>query len=362
MYSDYPQAALFSAILTAFLIESKNLLELDPADESVTLLKMIAESQRRVELGLPAQDFNVDSADDFTPSHISRWINGIWFASLALSLSAALVAMLGKEWLTAYLTRRPRPPRSHALVRQSRLEGLERWWALHIIAFLPSLLHLSLLLFSIGLIIYLSTLDTAIAAVIAALVGFTSLFYVITAIQGAIYDYCPFVTQISEYLKIIGAIFLKRPNRDPDAHGSTPSLKDMQALLWLANNARDPAVVECSFQALAGLHVPTTHSDADTDVLPMQLDQQTTLTSLFDTVCKRVDRLLQNPAELATAGGANIMSRYTLAISKLAACLEKHYAGRSQGKEAAEIQARMDASRGNVGHSPIRLVRFFARP
>jgi hypothetical protein len=38
---------------------------------------------------------------------------------------------------------------------------------------------------------------------------------------------------------------------------STPiSVKDIQALLWLAHNARDPTVVGCSYQALAGLHRP----------------------------------------------------------------------------------------------------------
>ncbi|KAF8601216.1 hypothetical protein BDV93DRAFT_446164, partial [Ceratobasidium sp. AG-I] len=47
-------AALFSAILTAFLIESKALLEQDPAETSVALLLMVVQSQQRIELGLPS--------------------------------------------------------------------------------------------------------------------------------------------------------------------------------------------------------------------------------------------------------------------------------------------------------------------
>ncbi|KAF8604812.1 hypothetical protein BDV93DRAFT_440151, partial [Ceratobasidium sp. AG-I] len=192
-------AALFSAILTAFLIESKELLQQDPADASLALLLLIAQSQYRVERGLPPlEDEPSPTVPMFAPPMAARWINGIWFTSLGLSLSAALVAMLGKEWLSGFLASRPRPAHAHALLRQSRLEGLEQWWALHIIALLPSLLHASLLLFAIGLVIYLWTLDTAIAAVLLAIIGSTTLFYLVTATLGAVYEFCPFVTEISE--------------------------------------------------------------------------------------------------------------------------------------------------------------------
>jgi hypothetical protein len=163
---------------------------------------MIARSQQRMELNLPPPESSTPvDLPIFVPPSSARWINGLWFTSLAFSLSAALVAMLSKEWLTAYLSSRPRPAHSHALLRQSRLEGLERWWALHIIALLPSFLHLSLLLFSIGLVVYLHTLDTAIASVVAGVTGFTALFYVASAILGAIYQFCPYVTQVSGYIQ-----------------------------------------------------------------------------------------------------------------------------------------------------------------
>ncbi|KAF8599526.1 hypothetical protein BDV93DRAFT_419765, partial [Ceratobasidium sp. AG-I] len=147
-------AALFSAILTAFLIESKNLLQQDPADTTAALLLLIAQHQ----IGSALESSALVAPPTFSPAISSLWINGLWFVSLALSLAAALVAMLSKEWLTAYTSSRPRPPHTHALLRQARLNGLNDWWALHIIALLPTLLHLSLLLFAIGLVIYLWTL------------------------------------------------------------------------------------------------------------------------------------------------------------------------------------------------------------
>ncbi|KAF8601217.1 hypothetical protein BDV93DRAFT_608279 [Ceratobasidium sp. AG-I] len=235
--------------------------------------------------------------------------------------------MLGKEWLTAYLASRPRPAHSHALLRQARLEGLEHWWALHIIALLPSLLHASLFLFAVGLVIYLWTLDTVVAGVLAVVIGVTSLFYIVTAVLGAIYDHCPFVTQVSGYIKLAHGRYLRRQTLDEDRSNIT-TVEDLQALLWLANNARDPAVVDSSFHALAGLHrqgdQALTSDSAGTRAspndprqtssrLPMQINSETTMVSLFYTVAERFEKAATNPRMSSVAGGANL-ARYAAAV------------------------------------------------
>ncbi|KAG8733894.1 hypothetical protein FRC10_012099, partial [Ceratobasidium sp. 414] len=324
-------ATLFSAILTAFLIESKSLLQQDPTDASAALLLLVAQSQQRMELGLPSPTNSevLVGLPDFTPSSSARWVNGIWFTSLCLSLSAALVAMLGKEWLIAFLASRPRPAHSHALLRQSRLEGLERWWALHIIALLPSILHLALLLFSVGLVIYLWVMDAVIAGVIAGIVGATLLFYVVTVVLGAIHEFCPFVTELSRYLHaVIVRVIDQLPTTRKERQNSH---KDLQALLWLINNARDPAVVDSSYQALAGLRGHTdkarfenngferggsSSSNSPSDDIPMQLDKQTTMVSLLHAVLGRFERIMTNPRTLATNGGAHV-ARYATAVSSM---------------------------------------------
>ncbi|QRV90451.1 E3 ubiquitin-protein ligase listerin [Ceratobasidium sp. AG-Ba] len=326
-------AALFSAILTAFLIESKNLLQLDPQDASVALLLQMVQSQHRIELGLaPPVGLELPVAvPEFTPTSASRWINAIWFISLGLSLSASLIAMLGKEWLTAFLASRPRPAHAHALLRQSRLEGLERWWALHIIALLPSMLHLSLLLFSVGLVIYLGTLDRAVAVVLAVIVGLTTAFYFVTAILGAVYDYCPFVTEMSGYARMAIIALLRRRPAELDQTSRAPSQKDLQALLWLANNARDPAVVDCSYQALAGLHTYMLHRvDVDDTAgkslagsgsldlnLSNQITPETDISSLLHTVITRFERLSSDMFYLGSMP-AMAFPRYMNAIAALA--------------------------------------------
>ncbi|KAF8593751.1 hypothetical protein BDV93DRAFT_404289, partial [Ceratobasidium sp. AG-I] len=95
-------ATLYSAILSAFLVESKKLLQQDPTEVSNGLLLLIAQSQQRLEQGRPQPTLEPVQLVTFSVSISARWINGLWFLSLALSLSAALVAMLAKEWLTAY--------------------------------------------------------------------------------------------------------------------------------------------------------------------------------------------------------------------------------------------------------------------
>ncbi|KAG8770952.1 hypothetical protein FRC12_003951 [Ceratobasidium sp. 428] len=346
-------AALFSAILTAFLIESKDLLQQDPADVSMALMLAIAQSQYRMEQG--AADASNATATppiipNFTPSMTARWVNGIWFTSLALSLSAALVAMLGKEWLTAFLASRPRPAHAHALLRQSRLEGLEQWWALHIIALLPSLLHVSLLLFAVGLVLYLSTMDRAIAIVIASIVGMTSLFYVVTAILGAVYEFCPFVTELSKYVKRgVAVLLLRRAGAESNVADIHPLLKNIQALLWLTNHARDPAVVDCSYQAFSGLPLPENRNPDPSTIpletnttkrhqneLPMILGDDTNLNTLLISTITRFERL--------TAGSLDDGEVPARPRARL-----KHLACHCERPAASDVQAETRARRVNSG-------------
>ncbi|KAF8594032.1 hypothetical protein BDV93DRAFT_399525, partial [Ceratobasidium sp. AG-I] len=87
-------AALFSAILTSFLLDSKSMMQQDPSDITNVLLKVIAQR-----LENPNSPFKPVEIPVFEPTDTARWINGLWFTSLGLSLAAALLAMLAKEWL-----------------------------------------------------------------------------------------------------------------------------------------------------------------------------------------------------------------------------------------------------------------------
>ncbi|KAH8093210.1 hypothetical protein BXZ70DRAFT_386512 [Cristinia sonorae] len=133
---------LISAILTAFIIESYKMMMLDPQDAANVLLRQqLAQSAGRPIPPTPA----------FVASGAVVLINTLWFSSLVLSLSAAFVGILVKQWLLRYTSCAASSPRDSARVRQLRYDGLIRWYTPELIALLPILVQLSLSLFFFGL-------------------------------------------------------------------------------------------------------------------------------------------------------------------------------------------------------------------
>ncbi|KDQ13072.1 hypothetical protein BOTBODRAFT_402100, partial [Botryobasidium botryosum FD-172 SS1] len=117
-------ATLFSAIVTAFLVESYQGLSEDSADVTNALLRwQIAASQ-----GIP-QSFDPLQPSTFEPSsHIIR-VNCLWFASLVISLGVTVVTVLAKQWIDDYddYQSYPGSPRDRGKIRQSRYTNLRDW-------------------------------------------------------------------------------------------------------------------------------------------------------------------------------------------------------------------------------------------
>ncbi|KAG8769854.1 hypothetical protein FRC12_004685 [Ceratobasidium sp. 428] len=268
----------------------KRQLQQDPADASVALLLVIAQSQRRIEQGNPEVLAGPVEVPVFSSSTASRWINALWFTALALSLAAALVALLAKEWLTVFMAHRPHPPHAYALLHQRRLQGLKGWGALHMIDLLPSMLHLSLLLFSLGMAIYLWTIDLGIAILVMIITGSTVIFYAGTTVLGAMYESCPFVTQVSRYLPAFVEVLplaqhgaVRDSRGTPTDNSEATTHEELQALRWLAETARDPQVVDYVCQALIGLQ-PAVPSVSPNKKPEIEKASGTTWTKTLDTI------------------------------------------------------------------------------
>ncbi|KAF7314550.1 hypothetical protein MKEN_00928200 [Mycena kentingensis (nom. inval.)] len=93
-------AGLFSASLTAFIVESYRTLLPDSSDTTVQLLVHI--SQQLAGNGSSLRPAPVSS---FSSSAASLVCNAFWFLSLGLSLSCALVATLLQQWARDFLHR-----------------------------------------------------------------------------------------------------------------------------------------------------------------------------------------------------------------------------------------------------------------
>ncbi|TCD69049.1 hypothetical protein EIP91_008947 [Steccherinum ochraceum] len=177
-------AGLFSAVLTTFNIEAYKLLQPDPEDSMVTLMRSIL-------LQLGGTTFIQGSTSNFTVSAFAIRLNILWFSSLVFSLSAASVGILAKQWLQNYLSSSASSPRENARIRQFRYQGLVRWRVPEVIAFLPILVQVALALFFIGLADLLWKLNPWVAGIVTVFVATALAFVVVTTVTPTFSKHCP---------------------------------------------------------------------------------------------------------------------------------------------------------------------------
>ncbi|CAE6409087.1 unnamed protein product [Rhizoctonia solani] len=198
-------AALFSAISTAFLIESSQKLQEDPAD--VTAQTLLTISQVLSVLVNATQPTAVEpspivDAGPFAPSRITVAVNTLWYLSLSLSVATSLLAMLAKDWCHSFMASRTGHPYTQTIRRQQKWMMIEKWKMQELIMVLPSLIHLSLLLFAIGLCIYVWELNNSVAWPVICVTGVSAGFYVWCSITASVVDYFPYTTVISRFLRL----------------------------------------------------------------------------------------------------------------------------------------------------------------
>ncbi|KAJ3556448.1 hypothetical protein NM688_g2022 [Phlebia brevispora] len=137
-------AGLFSAVLTAFNVESYTGLQQDSSNVAVAALTQISSQLS----GSPNLSF---VAPSFKPPASAVRINTLWFSSLVLSLVSASLGILIKQWLREYLAGDFTSPLEWIRVQQHRYEGLVRWRVFELAALPPLLLQFALILFLVGL-------------------------------------------------------------------------------------------------------------------------------------------------------------------------------------------------------------------
>ncbi|KAJ7076050.1 hypothetical protein C8R43DRAFT_910682, partial [Mycena crocata] len=93
-------SGLFSASLTAFLIESYRKLQPDSGDMTIQLLAQI--SQQLVAIA-NSTVFAPPEAVEFRPTRTSLVCNTLWFISLSLSITCALLATLVEQWAREFI-------------------------------------------------------------------------------------------------------------------------------------------------------------------------------------------------------------------------------------------------------------------
>ena len=154
------------------------------------------------------------------PSSDSPWtgpdpnlvrVQTILFSSLAASLLAAFVAMLGKRWLNRYSqveTHGSLVDRSRD--RQRKMDGMAIWGFKLVMECPPLMLQGALLLLGSALSKYLFTVDNLIAWVVFGFTASGLLLYLAIVVAATMSYNCPFQTPLSQLIRSAALLFDER--------------------------------------------------------------------------------------------------------------------------------------------------------
>ena len=155
------------------------------------------------------------------------------YASLATSLFAAFLAMLGKQWISWYLRNRRGSAADKSRDRQRKLDGLENWHFHVVIEGLPVMLQLALLLFGCALSRHLWAISRTVAGVAIAATLLGVIAYIAFTLAATLFYNCPFQTPASLIIRSLVShhYTIHTLPTMPLAAGSRRPVKDLRRFL-----------------------------------------------------------------------------------------------------------------------------------
>ena len=174
--TDLSKTGLFSAAVASLISVSIQDIRPSSQDTSNFYLANIFEAiadPNRPNISLPL------SPPTFSPPTYAVWVNSLWFMSLVISLTCALLATLLQQWARRYLkvTQTRYSPHKRARIRAFFFEGVGKFllpWAVEV---LPALLHISLFLFFSGLVVFLCNVNLTAYKLVFSWVGICGAIY-----------------------------------------------------------------------------------------------------------------------------------------------------------------------------------------
>lgn len=187
---------MYSAVLSAFTIESYQNLQPDTKDEIVFVLRHMATQSYTFNAGFLNATAPIPDLPPFEPPLWAVRVNVLWFASLVFSLAAASLGMLVKQWLREFLAMEYTSPQQRLRARQYREPSLKTWKVYEIAAVLPLLLQIALGLFFVGLCYFTAQVHSNVANTTLPLVCGWVFFFVMTTVAPLASPRCPFKTTL----------------------------------------------------------------------------------------------------------------------------------------------------------------------
>ena len=173
----------------------------DPGDETVALLRVLIYKIDNTTFGDNSPTLPHWSGPPPTIVHVQA----ILFASLAVSLLSAFLAMLGKQWLNRYASTDMRGSAvERSQNRQRKLDGIVAWYFNYVMESLPLMLQAALLLLGCALSRYLWDISIVVASVAIGITSLGMAFYLFIIVAGAVFKNCPYQTPGSDALRHLG--------------------------------------------------------------------------------------------------------------------------------------------------------------
>ncbi|KAN0135275.1 hypothetical protein V8E53_006840 [Lactarius tabidus] len=191
-------SGLFSAVGAVSIVESYKWLSPDSGDQTVELLNVTVNliTQLSQQLGIPVEGITVESSEPFQQTFSALMVNVIWFASIVICIGCAVFATLIQQWARRCLalTQGRGTPYERAQLRRFLSKGLKTFQAERIRQLLGMLMHLSLLLYSVGLIVFIFHIDRQLVFMAVGYIFCCFLIYVIPTVLPFFFLNCPFNT------------------------------------------------------------------------------------------------------------------------------------------------------------------------
>jgi hypothetical protein len=184
----------------------------DPQDTSnfylANIYQVLADPNRsNISTSLPA------SPPPFSPPNFAVWVNGLWFMSLVISITCAIIATLLQQWARRYLkvTQTHYSLHKRARIRTFFAAGVEGSLLPHVAAALPTLIHVSLVLFFAGLAVFLWNVNITIFKVVLSWIGVCTALYGCTMLISILCRDSPYYTPLTPLalpvILVIGWVF-----------------------------------------------------------------------------------------------------------------------------------------------------------
>ncbi|KZT59313.1 hypothetical protein CALCODRAFT_450405, partial [Calocera cornea HHB12733] len=191
---------LFSAILSAFLVVAWTALQPDSSEGEFEALVSISQQLVLLSSGTPMDASVAYQPRTFNAPWWAVAVNCLWFTSLFVSLSTAVLAMLIKEWLTAYNEGITMIPLERVQQRQMRYDGMKRWSLPAIVGFLPLAIHVAVFLFLLGLVLFAWPVSLLLCILMSVLLAVGLGLYTSSALLSIVYPDCPYKSPLGSVL------------------------------------------------------------------------------------------------------------------------------------------------------------------